>query len=257
MLLPIVILTILKGSPWQFALLISIIAIIGLYEFFAMAFPTRKAEMFPFALYGGLTVFAPLLPDGRFLVMMVALALLLSAFHFLYHLHDITETARNASLVATSFLYIPFLLAHLVMLRLQPYGISWLFLIMLIIMLNDTFAYYFGSAFGKHKLYPAVSPNKSIEGSIAGLFGGLLGAAMAKYSFFPQSGFTDLLAVALLIGVVGQIGDLFESMLKRSFGVKDSGKIIPGHGGILDRMDSILFAAPVAYYYSCYIFGRF
>lgn len=252
-----VILIVLKGSPWQFALLLSIIAIIGLYEFFAMVLPTRKAELFPFALYGGLAVFAPLLPDGRFAIMAIAVAFLLSAFHFLYHLHDIAETARNASFVATSFLYIPFLLMHLVMLRLQPYGVSWLFLVMLIIMLNDTFAYYFGSSFGKHKLYPAVSPNKSVEGAVAGLFGGLLGAVIANYSFFPQLGMIDILLAATLIGVTGQVGDLFESMLKRSFGVKDSGKIIPGHGGLLDRIDSILFAAPVAYYYSCYLFGRF
>jgi len=87
--------------------------------------------------------------------------------------------------------------------------------------------------------------------------GSFCGAMLVKYAFFTQLSHADVLITALLVGISGQIGDLFESLIKRSFGVKDSGAIIPGHGGVLDRLDSILFAAPVTYYYACYLFGRF
>lgn len=257
MLLPVVILTILKGAPWHFTLLLVLFGAVGLQEFFAMALPERRGELLPFALYGGLAVFTPLLPDGRFVLMTVALFFLLAAFHFLFRLRDVASAGREVALVCTAFLYVPFLLAHLVMIRLLPQGTSWLFLIMLIVMTNDTAAYYIGSAFGKHRLYPAVSPNKSIEGALGGLLGSLCGTLIAKFTFFPQLGIADALITALLVGIAGQVGDLFESLLKRSFGVKDSGSIIPGHGGVLDRLDSILFAAPVTYYYACYLFGRF
>jgi phosphatidate cytidylyltransferase len=128
---------------------------------------------------------------------------------------------------------------------------------MLIVMTNDTAAYYVGSAIGKHRLYEAVSPKKSIEGALGGLVGSLGGTLLAKFTFFATLGFADALITALVIGTIGQVGDLFESLLKRSFGVKDSGTLFPGHGGVLDRMDSIIFAAPVTYYYAVYLFGRF
>jgi phosphatidate cytidylyltransferase len=125
---------------------------------------------------------------------------------------------------------------------------------MLIVMTNDSAAYYTGSAFGKHRLYPLVSPKKSIEGALGGLVGSIGGTMLARYTFFPQLSLTDAILTALFIGMLGQTGDLFESLLKRSFGVKDSGSIIPGHGGVLDRLDSIIFAAPAMYYYVMYIF---
>jgi phosphatidate cytidylyltransferase len=131
-----------------------------------------------------------------------------------------------------------------------PHGVSWLFLIMVIVMSGDSAAFYVGSALGRTKLYPAVSPKKSVEGSLGGLAGSLVGAFVCRALFFHELTPVDCIASALLLGVVGQLGDLFESLLKRSCGVKDSGVIFPGHGGVLDRLDSILFAAPVAFYYA-------
>jgi phosphatidate cytidylyltransferase len=124
-------------------------------------------------------------------------------------------------------------------------------------MTNDTAAYYTGGAFGRHRLYPLVSPKKSIEGALGGLGGSIIGTLLARFTFFPQLTLTDCLVTGIVIGILGQAGDLFESLLKRSFGVKDSGTIFPGHGGVLDRLDSIIFAAPAAYYYAVYVFGRF
>ncbi len=257
MLLPLVLLTIIKGMPWHFTLLLVVLCLIAMLEYFGMALPDRKRELTPFALLGALSVATPLLADGRLFIMSLAIAFLLTGFHFLFRLQDISRVAQELALVATGFLYVPFLFAHLVMLRLLPQGSNWLLLIMLIVMTNDSAAYYIGSAFGKHRLYEAVSPKKSIEGALGGLGGSLAGTLLAKFTFFPQLGYADILLTALVIGIIGQVGDLFESLLKRSFGVKDSGSIFPGHGGVLDRMDSIIFAAPVTYYYAVYLFGRF
>jgi phosphatidate cytidylyltransferase len=152
------------------------------------------------------------------------------------------------------FLYVPLLLGHLVLLRELPDGIPWIFLMMVIVMSGDTAAFYIGSSLGKRKLYVAVSPNKSVEGALGGLAGSIIGAFIAKATFFNALAAVDCIATALVLGLLGQLGDLFESLLKRSFGVKDSGMIVPGHGGILDRLDSILFAAPAAYYYAQFVF---
>lgn len=257
MLLPVVILTIVMGTPWQFALLLALFTLIGLVEFFAMALPDRKGELLPFALYGTLALFTPFLPDGRLFIMAGAGFFLLTVLHFLFRLRDLETVAKDLSLVLTAYLYVPFLLSHLVMLRLLPDGSHWLLLIMLIVMTNDSAAYYVGSAIGKHRLYPAVSPKKSIEGAAGGLLGSLGGTLLAKFTFFGSLSYADAILAALLIGITGQIGDLFESLLKRSFGVKDSGAILPGHGGVLDRLDSIILAAPVTYYFAIYLCGRF
>lgn len=224
-------------------------------EFYRMSLPHRRLESWLAALTGSVLVLSPCLPSGNQLPL-TALGLIFLAFSLLtlFRIRDISDAAREAAFTMLGFLYIPFLLMHLVMLRQTPYGVQWLLVVMLIVMTNDSAAYYSGSAFGKHRLYALVSPKKSIEGAIGGLFGSLCGTLLAKYTFFPQLTIGDAVATAVVVGLVGQSGDLFESLLKRSFGVKDSGTLIPGHGGILDRMDSILFAAPVTYYYVMYIF---
>ncbi|HEU0264987.1 MAG TPA: phosphatidate cytidylyltransferase, partial [Geobacterales bacterium] len=159
----------------------------------------------------------------------------------------------NAALFLLGVCYVPLLLSHLVLLRALSDGVLWIFLMMTVVMSSDTAAYYVGSAIGRHKLYPAVSPNKSVEGAMGGLAGSVVGALIFRTLFFPSLPLGHLLLVALILGLLAQTGDLFESLLKRSFGVKDSGTLIPGHGGVLDRIDSILFAAPAAYYYALYL----
>ena len=154
------------------------------------------------------------------------------------------------------FLYVPLLLGHLVLLRGLPHGIQWILLLLVIVMAGDSGAYFVGSSYGRRKLYPVVSPNKSAEGAAGGVAGSIIGAIIARFLFFTELTMVDAIVTALLLGIIGQLGDLFESLLKRSFGVKDSGAIVPGHGGILDRLDSILFAAPAAFYYAWFIFMR-
>lgn len=179
-----------------------------------------------------------------FIIMLWA-ALPMTYFMFARPRHDPQLTAvMGRSALATVYVVMP--LVMLTAIRMMPQGHFWLFFLLAVIVATDTGAFYCGRAFGRHKLYEAVSPKKTWEGAAGGTILAVFVAA-AFNRFFPLAGFWSSLAIALAISVSGQIGDLVESMIKRHHGVKDSGAILPGHGGILDRIDSILFSAPLLY----------
>lgn len=122
-------------------------------------------------------------------------------------------------------------------------------LLLVVVWLGDTAAYYAGSLLGRHALAPTISPKKSIEGAVAGIVGGVGGAILAHYWWFHRLPIPHAIAIGVLLGVAGIGGDLSESVLKRAAGTKDSSALLPGHGGFLDRIDSLLFAGPALYYY--------
>ena len=121
--------------------------------------------------------------------------------------------------------------------------------IMASIWICDSAAFFLGSAFGKNKLFPRVSPNKSWEGAIAGFLFAITAMIAAKAIVLDQLSLTDAVIIGFIVGTIGQMGDLVESLIKRDAGVKDSSQLIPGHGGIFDRFDSLLFTAPAVYAY--------
>ena len=125
--------------------------------------------------------------------------------------------------------------------------------VLLLIWATDILAYYTGKAIGKHKLAPAVSPKKTWEGSVGGALGAVLVAVALKLTLISFLDWSHVVALALICGVVSQVGDLAESRFKRSVGVKDSGRMLPGHGGLLDRFDAALLAVPLAYLYLAYV----
>ncbi len=255
--LPLLILFVHFASPSLFLLLVCAVAAVGLSEFYAMALPESRRPERLLAVVAG-TAFVPLLglPQALYLQGALTLAILLFAVVFLLRFHELATVAQQLALLLFGFLYVSLLLGHLSLLRGLPHGREWVFLVLLLVMASDTAAYFTGVSIGRRKLYPAISPNKSVEGAIGGLAGCLTGAFVGKFWFFPALALSDCLFLGLGIGVLAQLGDLFESMLKRSFGVKDSGTIIPGHGGILDRLDSLLFAFAPAYYYAlCFVAG--
>jgi phosphatidate cytidylyltransferase len=155
--------------------------------------------------------------------------------------------ARSAHAV-TGCLYGGLGLAPLAALRAGPDGLAWVIAALVITWANDTCAYFAGRAFGRHKLYPAVSPNKTWEGFAGGFVGSIGGLFIARL-VFPVLRPLDCVVLGVAGGLFGPLGDLCESMLKRAYGAKDSGVLIPGHGGILDRLDALLFNAPVVYVY--------
>ena len=185
----------------------------------------------------------------------LALALLLPFSYQIFRDHfnlaylSVTSTLLGAVYIGWAFGH------HLILLRdISGAGRGLLFFLLVTIWIGDTAAYLFGRWFGTHKLRPTISPGKTIEGTIAGLVFGALGG-LGVWSFFLKDilSFPHALILGVLLGIVGQLADLSESILKRSAEVKDSGNLIPGHGGLLDRCDSLIFSAPVLYYYFTYL----
>jgi len=203
------------------------------------------------------TMVVPVLYFGNsdLLYPLYTVIVLFSSLLFLLRLPVITEIPQRLGWLAFGLFYLPFLLGHLISLRLLTDGRQWIFMTLIAIMSCDSCAYFVGRKLGQRKLYPAVSPNKTIEGALGGLAGAVLALLLVKLTFLPTIGFFAAVMIGLILGVMGQLGDLFESLLKRACQVKDSGTIIPGHGGMLDRLDSLLFAFPVVYYIARYIYG--
>jgi len=239
-----------------FSLFLTLVLFLALFEFYQMGLAEHhRLEQLFAALVGSCII--PLLHFQQYplLLPLLTLALLILSLMFLLRLPPIDEVPHRLGWIFLGLVYLPFLLGHLVLLRQNQDGREWIFLTLLVIMGCDSFAYFVGSNLGKRKLYPAVSPNKSVEGGIGGVLGSILAVFLCKATFLPVISITGAVGIGLLLGVVGQLGDLFESLLKRACGVKDSGKMIPGHGGLLDRLDSLLFAFPLVYYIAHFGYG--
>ncbi len=178
----------------------------------------------------------------------VAVSFFCLTAYLLCRYKDINDSYQLFCRLAFGILYIGLLGAHLVLLRFLPEGDSWLIIGAAITAASDSGAYFVGSAFGKRKLCPRVSPNKTIEGAVGGVFAGLI-AAIAFYFILQVScSLLFLIFSAVTLSGVGIVGDLTESIIKRGTNTKDSGTILAGHGGILDRADSLLFVGPALYY---------
>jgi phosphatidate cytidylyltransferase len=250
--LPLLIVFLVYAGPGLFAGLICVFCALGLHELYTMGLaPDRRPEMFIASTIGVLFAAGllycphPAANQGG-----ITAALLLLSILFLCRFRSLETVARDLAIAVFGLLYIPLLLSHAGLLRQLEHGREWVFLVLTMVMASDSLAYFVGISLGRHRLYEAISPKKSIEGAVGGLLGGVLGALIVKYAVLPQLDMGDVFVLGLGVGAFSQVGDLVESMLKRSFGVKDSGTLFPGHGGLLDRLDSLLFAFPVTYYYA-------
>ncbi|MFA7535772.1 MAG: phosphatidate cytidylyltransferase [Desulfuromonadales bacterium] len=254
-LLPLLILFVLFADFFVFSILVGVITALALMEFYQMAMPAEPYTERWLAIAAGTLILLLIAFTAPALqVAGMTFLVLLFALFYLFSYRDLQTVVVRLALVFCGFFYVPLLLGHLTLLRSLPLGREWIFAVLLLVMAGDSAAYFTGIRFGRRKLYPAISPNKSIEGALGGLAGSVLGIFVAKLTFFGELQVFDCLLLGVGVGSLAQLGDLFESMLKRSFGVKDSGKLIPGHGGLLDRLDSLLFAFAPVYYYALWFF---
>ena len=167
----------------------------------------------------------------------------------LFRREQLPEAGRHMMVAVAGLLYVPLLLAVLPLFK-EAGRPDWLVVTLCTAFFSDTVAYFFGRFLGKTKLYPAVSPKKTRMGALGGLVGGVLATTVVGTVFLiPELPVHHAVLLGVLGSASGQIGDLVESMVKRTFGVKDSGAILPGHGGMLDRVDGLLFAGPAIYWY--------
>jgi len=186
--------------------------------------------------------------DYKLVLAIIAFIFLFS--QFIVKNNNIKDATRSIFTTLFSSIYIGYFSSFLLKIKLLPEGNMFLIFLFIIIWMNDTGAFIIGTIFGKKKLAPKISPKKTIEGSIAGIsFSFITVIILNQWLHYELS---RLLFIGIIIPMVGQFGDLFESILKRRAKIKDSGKLIPGHGGVLDRFDSLLFAAPV--FYLCIIY---
>lgn len=188
---------------------------------------------------------------------MFSLALIILTICAILSVYVLTFPRYQGTQVFTavfSFLYCPVMLSFIYRARCLPYGRYIFAMIFFTTWINDTCAYFSGRAFGKHKMAPVLSPHKTIEGSIGGILGstvlcGLLsGLLLWRHPEEPKAFIAVFIVIGVIGGFLGQIGDLAASAIKRNFGIKDYGKCIPGHGGIMDRFDSVIFVCPIIYF---------
>lgn len=239
----------LVAPPFFLWLVIVSLAALALSEYVTMTglfpTPTQRAFFFFIAL---LPVLAAVTGEtlaaagGVFLSLLGLIVLLLRTYS---RQENVLEAL---SLGSFAILYISFCLAHLVLLRFSPDGVYHLLLLTAITAGSDSGAYYCGRAFGREKLCPAISPGKTKAGAIGGMFCGAVAALVIAAFLLPQLSLIRVGFVAILLVVVGIVGDLTESIMKRAVGVKDSGTLLAGHGGILDRIDSLLLSGPLYFY---------
>jgi phosphatidate cytidylyltransferase len=247
-------LTIMGG--WPFAVMAALAAGLAGAELLLMFGPLRPPEAFAVAVTGLIPVLAALGDTGELLPGWSGLALAgatvgLLVFLLLEH-QDMAAVPGRAGRAVLAWLYCGLLIAAVVGLRLR-HGVGWVIMAFVVTWANDTFAYFAGLLFGRHPLHARVSPKKTWEGFAGGAVGSIAGALVVRALLLPEVSLGAVVALGAGGAVLGPMGDLVESLLKRATGVKDSGRLIPGHGGLLDRIDALLFVGPWVYVFAAYL----
>jgi len=249
-----------KPLPW-FTILLAIWGLLAVFEFYRMVAASKIAPLTYFGLVWTLLFILSTSPELLSLLkpyfnldlltpLLLTSAVVLSLIWLLLRPQKERAFASWAWTIA-GILYIGWLLSYFVALRGVDDGRNWVFFALFATFGSDTAAFFSGRALGRHHLAPSISPGKTWEGAIGGIFGAIMISLLFTLPTplsLPLS-YWQAILLGLLVSIFGQLGDLVESLLKRNMGVKDSGKLLPGHGGFLDRIDSVVFAGIVVYYY--------
>lgn len=250
------------GIP--FMSLVNLLIFLGLIEFSSIlrlkGISLSQTFLILFGLLIGVSAY---FFSDRLVFIITLLGILISGLFQLIK-YRFEGSLENISSFLFGLIYVALFFSFLILIREFPLragleyrlGGLWIIFLFLCTWLSDILSYFIGTPFGKHKILPQVSPNKSWEGAFGGIGGALLAALLSKGIFLKEIPLLHLLVLAILISVFGQLGDFVESSFKRQAGLKDSSSLIPGHGGILDRFDSLLFSAPLVYFYLTFILYR-
>jgi phosphatidate cytidylyltransferase len=238
------------GPVWLFNGTMAVICVLAMYEFLALG----KAKGYDVPTV--LCIIIMLLIMGAFILddLSVELgmfaALLIIPASYVITSKPLEDSLPSSAVAVLATTYVGMLGGSLIRLHNDfPEGYKLVFFLLLVVWLGDSGAYYVGKQFGKHKLSPRISPKKTIEGLFGGMTASIVTAIVIHFTFFPKFPLFHAIIAGVILSFAGVIGDLAESMWKRSAAVKDSGTLLPGHGGFLDRFDSILFTAPILYCY--------
>ena len=260
--LPLILFAVWFGDPY-FSLFIAAASAVGSLEFYRMVSQSGKGH--PLTVFGLLWAAALTLSplglhylDINLLPPIISAAVMLSLVGIL--LRSERENAfQDWAWTAAGALYLGWLLGYWLNLNLLPQGREWVYLALLTVFANDSGAYFIGRRWGRRKLVPGISPGKTREGALGGLLSSLAGAAVVFLLLERFLSFSlpwwQVILLGFLISLFAQLGDLVESLLKRNLEAKDAGYLLPGHGGALDRLDSLIFVAPVVYYYALWLIG--
>jgi len=235
--------------PW-FTIIVAIWGLLAVFEFYKMVAAAKVPPLTCFGLiWTALFIISPHFDYAILTPLLLTSAVILPLVCRLWRTQE--EAFTSWAWTIAGILYLGWLLSHFVALRGLDDGRNWVFFALFTTFASDTAAFFIGRALGRHRLAPHISPGKTWEGAIAGIFG----AIIISLCFIPPTplslplNYGQAVLLGFLVSIFGQLGDLAESMLKRNMGVKDSSQLIPGHGGFLDRIDSVVFAGVVVYYY--------
>jgi phosphatidate cytidylyltransferase len=252
--LPLLVGLVLWSHRVGFGALVMVASALGMGEYVKMLLPGLARPQRLVVIAAGTTLTVALYLRPELALVWFLSALMVGATVVLLGPGEITQAGGRAGIVALGLFYVGGLTAPLALLHRQlPDGPFWVLTAVAATFANDTGAYFSGRAFGRHKLYPAVSPGKTVEGAVGGFFFSIGTLFLIRATFFGALTVSDCLLVAIPASVLGPLGDLFESLLKRSAGVKDSSHLIPGHGGVLDRLDALLFVGAWIYAYAGFL----
>ena len=254
--IPLIILAIWFGNPW-FSLLFAAAALVGTFEFYNMGrIEGKNHPLIYFGLLWSLAVFlSPLTVHYKAIDSLPIIMVSATVISLLFALFQSPRERafHDWAWIVAGVIYVGLMLSYWLNLRLLPEGSGWVYLAIFTVFANDTGAFFIGRKWGKRRLASAISPGKTWAGAIGGLLSAIVAAIVISripILFYPTPPeWWLVIALGFLVSLFAQLGDLVESLLKRNAGVKESGKLLPGHGGILDRFDSLIFVGPVVYYY--------
>jgi phosphatidate cytidylyltransferase len=252
----VILVIILFCSTEALAAVITIAILGGVWEYnkivFGKGFFKEKIEGFIFAVLIPATV---LYGSNQLLIAVITFCVLSAFILFLWQVKESNLDISPVAKVIFGMMYIPFLMSHLILLRMLENGVFWVLFVLVLALAGDTAALYIGQYFGKNKLIAAVSPGKTVEGTIGLVCGSVIACLIFSYFCLPEISLIHIFILAFAGSIIGQLGDLFESAIKRNYGLKDASSLLPGHGGLLDRMDCLIFIVPFVYYYRIFVIG--